>query len=57
MANLNNEFKNLNENYQDYISEFYMPKIENILKTTEFLIFKEGFIKYLKDFYVEYNNI
>ena len=48
--NLNNEFKNLNENYQDYISEFYMPKIEDILKTTEFLIFKEGFIKYLKDF-------
>ena len=48
--NLNNEFKNLNENYQDYISEFFMPKIEDILKTTEFLIFKEGFIKYLKDF-------
>ena len=48
--NLNNEFKNLNENYQDYISEFYMPKMEDILKTTKFLIFKEGFIKYLKDF-------
>ena len=39
--NLNNEFKNLNENYQDYISEFYMPKMEDILKTTKFLICDE----------------
>lgn len=47
---LNRDFKSLNENYQDYISKFYSPKTEQLLKTTEFLIFKESFIRYLRDF-------
>lgn len=47
---LNKDFKSLNENYQDYISKFYSPKAEALLKTTEFLIFKESFIEYLRDF-------
>ena len=47
---LNRDFKYLNESYQDYISKFYSPKTEELLKTTEFLAYKEGFIKYLKEF-------
>ena len=47
---LNRDFKHLNENYQDYISKFYSPKTEELLKTNEFLIFKESFIKYLREF-------
>ena len=37
---LNRDFKHLNENYQDYISKFYSPKTDELLKTNEFLIFK-----------------
>lgn len=48
--NLNRDFKTLNENYQDYISTFYSPKTEKMLKTTEFLLFKENFIRYLRNF-------
>lgn len=47
---LNRSFKELNQNYQDYISQFYSPKTEELMKTTQFLIFKESFIKYLRDF-------
>ena len=47
---LNRDFKHLNENYQDYISKFYSPKTDELLKTNEFLIFKESFIKYLREF-------
>lgn len=47
---LNRDFKVLNENYQDYISRFYSPKSEELMKTTQFLIFKESFISYLRDF-------
>ncbi len=47
---LNRDFKHLNETIQDYISKFYSPKTEELLKTTEFLAYKEGFIKYLKEF-------
>lgn len=47
---LNSDFKTLNENYQDYISKFYSPKSEELMKTTQFLIFKESFIAYLRDF-------
>lgn len=47
---LQNDFKNLNENYQDYLSRFSNPDTDEILKTTEFLAFKESFMKYLHDF-------
>ncbi len=47
---LNSDFKDLNQNYQDYISRFYSPKTEEMMKTTEFLLYKEGFIGYLRDF-------
>ena len=47
---LNNDFKNLNENYQDYIRGFYSPKAEELMQTVEFLVYKEKLIQYLKDF-------
>lgn len=47
---LNNDFKNLNENYQDFIRGFYSPKAEELMQTTEFLVFKEKFIQYLREF-------
>lgn len=47
---LNSDFRELNQNYQDYVSSFYSPKTEEMMKTTQFLLYKEGFISYLRDF-------
>lgn len=47
---LNNDFKRLNQNYQDYIRDLYGLKAEELMKTKEFLIFKDKFIDYLRDF-------
>ncbi|MGL4345620.1 MAG: TIGR02677 family protein [Cellulosilyticaceae bacterium] len=47
---LNGSFKELNQNYQDYISQFYSPKVEEMMKTTQFLLFKESFVSYLRNF-------
>ncbi|MGL4738590.1 MAG: DUF2397 domain-containing protein, partial [Cellulosilyticaceae bacterium] len=47
---LNGAFKELNQNYQDYISQFYSPKVEEMMKTTQFLLFKESFVSYLRHF-------
>ncbi|SES80901.1 TIGR02677 family protein [Anaerobranca gottschalkii] len=43
-------FKKINENYQDYIKSFYTPKVEELMKTMEFITYKKDFIKYLKEF-------
>ena len=47
---LNNDFKRLNQNYQDYIRDLYGLKAEEMMKTREFLVFKDKFIDYLRDF-------
>lgn len=47
---LNNDFKRLNQNYQDYIRDLYSLKAEEMMKTREFLVFKDKFIDYLRDF-------
>lgn len=47
---LNNAFKELNQSYRDYIGKFYSPKTEELMKATAFLVFKEAFIGYLRDF-------
>ena len=47
---MNDDFKKLNENYQDYIRGFYSPKAEELMQTTEFLAFKESVIQYLREF-------
>lgn len=47
---LNSDFKRLNQNYQDYIRELHSIKAEEMMKTKEFLVFKDKFIAYLRDF-------
>ncbi|MDY3908168.1 MAG: TIGR02677 family protein [Eubacterium sp.] len=50
---LQEDFKCLNQNYQDYLREFYSGKSENLLKSVEFVMHKDKFIKYLNDFVQE----
>ena len=47
---LNVAFKELNQSYRDYIGKFYSPKTEELMKAAAFLVFKEAFIGYLRDF-------
>ncbi len=44
------DFKRLNQNYQDYLREFYSGHQEKVLKSVEFMIRKDLFITYLQDF-------
>ena len=48
--NLQDNFKQLNQNYQDYHREFYTGKSEKLLKSVEFITHKDKFISYLQDF-------
>lgn len=47
---INEDFKRLNQNYQDYIRDLYSIKAEEMMRTKEFLVFKDIFIDYLRDF-------
>ena len=47
---LNNDFMRLNQNYQDYMRELNSVKAEEMMKTTEFLVFKDRLIEYLRSF-------
>lgn len=47
---LNENFRRLNQNYQDYIGDFYSMRAEEMMKTKEFLVYKERFIDYFRDF-------
>lgn len=51
--NLQEDFRRLNQNYQDYLREFYSGKSEKILKSVEFVLHKDRFITYLKEFVQE----
>ncbi len=51
--NLQEDFKRLNQNYQDYLREFYSGKSEKLLKSIEFIVHKDRFISYLKEFIQE----
>ena len=42
--NLQEDFKRLNRNYQDYLREFYSGNSEKLLKSVEFVIHKDRFI-------------
>lgn len=57
-SSLNNDFKRLNQNYRDYIRDLYSLKAEEMMKTKEFLVFKDKFIDYLRDFIkgLQYNS-
>lgn len=47
---LNNDFIRLNQNYQDYMRELNSVKAEEMMRTTEFLVFKDHLIEYLRSF-------
>lgn len=47
---LNNDFIRLNQNYQDYMHELNSVKAEEMMKTKEFLVFKDRLIEYLHSF-------
>ena len=43
---LNNDFIRLNQNYQDYMRELNSVKAEEMMKTREFLLFKDRIFPY-----------
>lgn len=47
---LNNDFRRLNQNYQDYMRDLNSIKAEELMKTKEFLVFKDRLIEYLRSF-------
>ena len=47
---LNNDFIRLNQNYQDYMRELSSVRAEEMMKTKEFLVFKDRLIEYLRSF-------
>ena len=47
---LMNDFIRLNQNYQDYIKTLNSAKAEELMKTTEFLVYKDKIIMYLRTF-------
>lgn len=47
---LNNDFIRLNQNYQDYMRDLNSAKAEELMKTKEFLVFKDKLIEYLRSF-------
>ena len=50
---LQEDFKRLNQNYQDYLRDFYSGKSEQLMKSVEFVVHKDKFIKYLNEFVQE----
>ena len=48
--NLNNDFKRLNQDYQDYIKTFYNVKIEEVAKHKQFIVYKNDLVRYLREF-------
>ena len=47
---LNNNFIRLNQNYQDYIRDLNSVKAEEMMRTKEFLVFKDKLVEYLRNF-------
>lgn len=51
---LNNDFKSLNEHYQDFLKKFYEAKTEELLQSDAFLEFKSSVINYINEFINSY---
>lgn len=47
---LQQDFKTINHNYQDYLRKFYSDHEDKILKSVEFILYKDSFISDLKTF-------
>lgn len=53
-TDLNNDFKNLNQQYQDFFKKFHEAKTEELLQSEAFLAFKSNVINYINDFINSY---
>lgn len=53
-VDINNDFKCLNEHYQDFLKKFHEAKTEELLKSEAFLEFKTSVINYINDFINSY---
>jgi len=51
--NLQEDFKRLNQSYQDYLRESYAGRADKVLKSVDFILHKDLFITYLKEFVQE----
>lgn len=51
---INNDFKSLNEHYQDFLKKFHEAKTEELLQSEAFLAFKSSVINYINDFINSY---
>lgn len=49
-SDLNNDFIRLNQNYQDYMRDLNSAKAEELMKTTQFLLYKDKLVEYLRSF-------
>ena len=49
-----NDFKNLNEQYQDFLKKFHEAKTEELLQSEAFLEFKSSMINYINNFISSY---
>lgn len=47
---LNNDFIRLYQNYQDYMRDLNSVRAESMMRTREFLVFKDKLIEYLRNF-------
>jgi uncharacterized protein (TIGR02677 family) len=54
---LNNDFRRLNQNYQDYMSTFHSLKAEEIMRTKAFLVYKDKLVEYLREFVKELQRV
>lgn len=53
-TDLLNDFKNLNEQYQDFLKKFHEAKTEELLQSEIFLEFKSSMINYINNFISSY---
>jgi len=50
---LQSDFRRLNQNYQDYIRNFYSADSDRLMKSQEFIVYKDSLVKYLREFVKE----
>ena len=50
---LQQDFRQLTNRYQDYLRDFYSSHARHILQTTEFLPYKDKVVRYLQEFVLE----
>ena len=47
---LQEDFKRLSQNHQDYLREFYGPGMEMQMKSVDFILYKQHLVRYLEEF-------